>query len=129
MSNYWSGIALPWGLTIPSVIEPKNDYEVIKSSVLWIVLTEIGSRCMRPTFGCNLSRLLFEPNDLDTLNAVKETVKDAVAQWDDRVDVVDFTAQKQGNLLKCAVSYKFRMDPLHNDIQVAEFTLSEDMLA
>lgn len=45
MSTYWRGMALPWGTTIASVFDPKDDLAVLKSSVLSIVLTNYGERC------------------------------------------------------------------------------------
>ena len=45
MSRFWCGMALDWGPTIPSVIEPKDDKDVLRSSVIWIVLTRLGERC------------------------------------------------------------------------------------
>ena len=128
MSSYWSGIALPWGPTIPSVIEPKGDAEIIKSSVEWIVLTAIGERVMDPEFGSMVPLMLFEQNDVDSVNAMKESVKDAIKKYEDRVEFVDFTAEASDNTLVCKLSYKFATDPLHDSSTTVEFTLTEGML-
>ena len=128
MSRYWSGIALPWGVTISSVIDPKDDKDEIKSSVMWIVLTAIGERVMNPEFGSKLPLTLFEPSDLDTVNQVKESVKNAIRKYDNRVKYVDFTVKVQENKMICSLAYKFATDPFHDSTSVLEFTLNENML-
>lgn len=128
MSNFWSGIGLPWGLTIPSVIEPKDDYDVVRSSILWIILTSYGERVMQPELGSDLPKQIFEPNDLTTTNKVKRSVQDAINRWDDRVIFVDFVVKPVGNELKCTVSYKLNVDKKHDAIQILEFNLTRDMV-
>ena len=128
MSQYWAGIGLPWGTSIPSVIEPKDDFDVVKSSILWIILTGVGQRVMEPEFGSYLPYLVFEPNDLESVSQVKEAIREAITRWDDRVEFVDFSVQPHENEMRCSVLFKFATDRIHNDVSRVEFTLSEDMM-
>lgn len=128
--SLYSGIALPWGTTISSVIEPKTDTEMIKSSVIWIVLTGLGERVMRPTFGSLLPTLFCNPADTQTMSRLRGSVQEALTQWEPRVSFVDFSATKVGNnMLACKVIYKIIVDKARQEQQIAEFTLSEGMLA
>lgn len=129
MSTRWKGIALDWGTTIPSVFDPKEDKDVVKSSVLWIVLTGLQERVMNPTFGSRLASMVFNPNDLDSLNEVKDSVREAINTWDDRIEFVDFTANANGNNLDCTISYRLKIDEIHNDVLSVPFTLSEGMIS
>jgi len=129
MSNFWKGPALPWGLEIPSVIDPKEDYDVIRSSILWIILCSFGERVMLPDFGSLLPELVFQPNDETTNRQVQESVKDAIQKWDDRVIFVSFGVEIVQNQLRCKVLYKLNIDQLRDDIQILEFNLTEAMVA
>jgi phage baseplate assembly protein W len=44
---------------------------------------------MRPQFGCRIWDLLFEPINANTLGLMSEAVRDAISQWEPRVDVDD----------------------------------------
>ena len=44
---------------------------------------------MRPQFGCRIWDLLFEPINANTLGLMAEAVRDAVSQWEPRVDLED----------------------------------------
>ena len=129
MSQYWRGIALPWGTTIPSVVDSKDDFQVLNSSVVWICLCAFGERVMEPTFGCVLPALVFEPNDIQSVNEMKTAVRDAITKWDDRIEFVDFTVEPHENELYCKVLYRFATDEIHNDILVSEFTLTREMMS
>lgn len=127
MSDFWKGIALPWGTTIPSVIDPKDDTEILKSSVLFIVLTRLGERVMQPTFGSNLPNMLFNPNDLQAAQSMKRSVKEAISKWDDRIEFVDFSVEGSNNNLTCTLEYKQNIDPLHDAYQVVTISLTPEM--
>ena len=130
MSEFFKGIAFPWGITIPSVIDPKDDLDVIKSSVILIVMTAIEERVMRPTFGSVVPTLLFDNMDLDTIANVKQSIRDAISNWDSRVELVDVSvdANSSQGLIQISVRYKQRIDKFHDEIEVAEFSLSRDMI-
>jgi len=128
MSQYFKGMGLPWGIEIPSVIDPKDDYDVIRSSILWIILCSFGERLMLPDYGSLLPTLVFNPNDEITINQVQESVRDAILKWDDRVEFVNFTVQSVQNELRCKVLYKLNIDKFHDDVHILEFNLTEEMV-
>lgn len=54
-----------------------------------VLLTAPGERVMRPAFGCRIWDLLFEPVTANLLGLIREAVRDALAQWEPRIEVTD----------------------------------------
>jgi phage baseplate assembly protein W len=78
---------------------------------IWIILaTAPGERLMRPTFGCGLHDLVFALNDAATLGRVKESVLDALVEWEPRVSVldVDVEVKGRGEVLLINIHYQVR---------------------
>ncbi len=66
-----------------------RDVELVKLDLLNHLFTPRGSRIMMPTFGTQLSSLLFEPMDEITVEEVRTEVK-AVFDFDPRVRTTKF---------------------------------------
>lgn len=66
----------------------------VERSLRIVLATAPGERVMRPRFGCRIWDMVFEPVTESLLGGIAEAVRDAVAQWEPRVDVtgVDVTA-------------------------------------
>jgi phage baseplate assembly protein W len=47
---------------------------------------------MRPTYGCNLNRLVFEPNDATTAGMAIHYVRQAIQRWEPRVEILQLDA-------------------------------------
>lgn len=62
--------------------------EDVRQAVLLILATEPGERVMRPDFGGGLRRLLFEPVTATTRALVEHRVREALARFEPRIDVV-----------------------------------------
>ncbi|MGH9136349.1 MAG: GPW/gp25 family protein [Acidimicrobiales bacterium] len=58
-------------------------------SIHVVLATAPGERVMRPAFGCRIWELLFEPINANTLGLMAQAVREAIAQWEPRVDVED----------------------------------------
>lgn len=61
----------------------------IDRSMAVVLATAPGERVMRPQFGCRIWDLLFEPVTPNLLGLMAEAVRDALAQWEPRVEVLD----------------------------------------
>jgi phage baseplate assembly protein W len=64
---------------------------------------------MRPQFGCGIWDLLFEPVNANTIGLMAQAVRDAVAQWEPRVEVEDVQVTPDGNdssMVHIAVTYR-----------------------
>lgn len=64
----------------------------VRQAILLLLTTQPGERVMRPTYGSLLHRLIFAPNDATTAGLAIHYVRQALAQWEPRVDVLDVDA-------------------------------------
>jgi phage baseplate assembly protein W len=69
------------------------DRAAVRQALLLLFSTRPGERVMRPTYGCDLFKLVFWPNDDTTAGLAMHYVREAVTRWEPRVDrlVVDAT--------------------------------------
>jgi uncharacterized protein len=91
-------------------LAPDGD-EGIRQSIWMILGTAPGERMMRPDFGCGIHDLVFGVNNAATTNAVTGAVREALALWEPRIDVLDVYAvpdQSQPNLLVIEINYRVR---------------------
>lgn len=78
---------------------------------VWIILaTARGEREMRPTFGCGLYDTVFSPNSPASQGALAARVRQALVDWEPRIDVLEITVTSGGqpNLLLINVEYRIR---------------------
>lgn len=80
----------PVGLVIDPAggIDTVADDEAIRQSLMLLISTRPGERVMRPEYGCDLSRLVFSPNDDTTAGLAIHFVRQAVERWEPRVEVL-----------------------------------------
>jgi len=64
----------------------------VRECICTILRTRPGERVERPTFGCGLTRFLFEPNSPATLRLIQQEVNQALMQWEPRVTLNAVTA-------------------------------------
>ena len=89
-----------WGVAIARPIRIASgrpaltaEEEVILQAVTDIILTPIGTRLMLPSYGSNVSNVLFEPNSPVTASLVRQYVKEALDTWEKRATFVDVTIE------------------------------------
>jgi uncharacterized protein len=85
--------------------------EGIRQSIWTILGTSPGERLMRPDFGCGIHDMVFGVNNAATANAVAGAVRQALAVWEPRIDVLDVYAAadpSRPNLLVIEVNYQVR---------------------
>jgi len=66
-----------------------SDHAHIHESIRQILGTRKGERFLRPEFGSNLHRLIFEPNDRVLYGLIRHEVMTALDLWEPRVIVTD----------------------------------------
>jgi phage baseplate assembly protein W len=85
--------------------------ESIRQSILLIVSTARGERVMRPTFGCAIHELVFAPNDAMTAARAGFAVREALIDWEPRIQVLDVRAEPdaaEGDRLLVSLRYRVR---------------------
>jgi phage baseplate assembly protein W len=91
-TNY-RGIAFPFQKSATSLPAAVTDDDLIKQSLVQIVLTGRGERIMRPDFGSNAYAFVFENNDMVLQETIRTEVMSAIAKYETRAIVrgVDVT--------------------------------------
>ena len=67
--------------------------ENVAQSLRVLLLTALGERVMRPDFGTQAPRLVFAPGSQQYLRLLETTVRDAVRDWEPRVELDDVSAE------------------------------------
>ena len=94
----------------PIELSPSPEHG-IRQSIWTILSTSPGERVMRPDFGCGLSDQVFAVNNAATAGAVATAVREALAVWEPRIDVLDVFAAadtERPNLLLVEIDYRIR---------------------
>lgn len=95
---------------------------------IWILLgTAKGERQMLPRFGCGIHDLVFAPNNPATQGNVQHLVKDALTEWEPRIDVLDVNVTSdpgEENTMLIRVDYRIRSNNAFGNL-VYPFFLTE----
>lgn len=70
--------------------------ESVRQSIVIILSTAKGERVMRPTFGCGLHELVFSVNDSAARAMAAFHVREALRDWEPRIDVLRVDASSGG---------------------------------
>lgn len=84
----------PGGLTVAATgrLATVDGDDAIRQAILLLLTTRPGERVMRPTYGSSLHRLVFSPNNPTTAGLAIHYVRQALARWEPRVEVLDVDA-------------------------------------
>jgi uncharacterized protein len=105
------GWTLPVQLTDQGQIVTAKSEDAIRQSIWMILSTAKGERLMRPDFGCGIHDLVFAPNSAGTIGQVVSDVRDALIEWEPRIDVLDVDVvsdSTQPNRLLIQINYQVR---------------------
>jgi phage baseplate assembly protein W len=82
---FFRGIQFPFQSGNTSFPAAATDDDLIKQSLIQIVLTQKGERIMRPDFGTRALSFIFENNDDTLAEAIRTDLATAVAKYEPRV--------------------------------------------
>ncbi|MCW2492974.1 MAG: hypothetical protein JWN47_2338 [Frankiales bacterium] len=105
------GFSWPMQVDHTGSIKLTDTAEDIDRSIQIVLLTAPGERLMRPQFGCRIWDLLFEPVTPNLLGLISEAVRDALAQWEPRIEVDDvqpLADDDDSALIRISISYHVR---------------------
>lgn len=83
----------------------------VEQSVRILLLTRIGERAMRGTFGTRLAEMVFLPGGTLNLRRLETEVKQAIIGWEPRVELLAVEAEldpKDETRVTISVSYRVR---------------------
>ena len=104
------GWAFPVAVSAGKVVSASGDQDIAQS-ILIILQTAPGERVMLPDFGCRINELVFAANNSVTASLAEKYVRDALAQWEKRIQVVSVTAKVSvdtRNRLDISIDYLVR---------------------
>lgn len=129
MAGLYKGMAFPFGNTLSSYFDPKDDREILRTSIQTILETKIGERLMLPGFGSPLHEAAFEPGDEDLDDNLRGIVAENVTFWDKRLEVLDVsvTDDETGNQKRVSVVYRDLATPDVEDRFV--FTIPSEVIS
>src|SRR5215510_13450085 len=85
--------------------------ESIRQSIRIILETARGERVMRPDFGCGIHERVFALNNSATRGIIEDEVREALLNWEPRIEVLDVEARAEGSegeVLMINIEYKIR---------------------
>ncbi|QCP49807.1 GPW/gp25 family protein [Trinickia violacea] len=86
--------------------------ESVRQAIVIILSTAKGERVMRPTFGCGLHELVFAVNSAATRAMAAFHVREALEEWEPRIDVLRVeaaSAGEHGEQLLIDIDYRVRL--------------------
>ncbi|MGE3856403.1 MAG: GPW/gp25 family protein [Dehalococcoidia bacterium] len=105
------GWTFPVRFTARGGIALTSGTEEVDAALRMILSTAHGERVMRPDFGCRIWDLLFHPLDANTIGQMEQAVRDAVGQWEPRVDLEGVRAvpdEEDVGLVHIEIAYRLR---------------------
>jgi len=101
----YNGIKFPFQKGGTSFPAAATDDELIKASLLQLILTMNGERIMRPEFGTNALSFVFENNDTVLSNLLRAEIQGVVAKFEPRIQLVDMQVERRGSEIILTITY------------------------
>ena len=92
--------------------------EDIRQSVELILHTYRGERVMRPDFGARVQDYLFAENTKETGFALENEIRQALIDWEPRIDNSEVEAHADGTRASLTVSISYRVRSTNNMFNV-----------
>lgn len=103
-------IAFPYAFDGRGRTAEVNADRHVRDLIEQVLFTAPGERVNRPTFGCGLGHLVFEPLSTELATATQFLVQAALTEWlGDLIQVADVRVMQQDAALFITVSYTVRL--------------------
>jgi phage baseplate assembly protein W len=98
----------------------KKNREAVKQSVKSLILTDFYERPFKPNIGCSIRNSLFELFTPITQQTMENAVRDVIANYEPRADVVDVIveATPDDHFLAVSVVFYIKNDPNPVDLDI-----------
>jgi len=124
-----TGWAFPPQLTVAGSIAMVRRERELEEAMRIILLTYPGERPMRPAFGSRMRDFVFRSADMSTSAELALEVRNAVRQWEPRVDVYDVYVtpdQFERNRLNVEVVYVVKRTNDRRNLVFPFYTIPDD---
>jgi len=97
------------------------DASAINNAIKNILLTRIGSMPGKPTFGSNVSEVIFNQIDHITVSILQTLIEEALYKWEPRISVNDVQVKEvpEFNKLIATLDYDYRDKGLQINEQIS----------
>lgn len=106
---YGVGWAHPTGPDTTGRLARSAGKRKVREALMILLGTEPGERVMRPTYGCPLRSLTFDPNSRATADLARHHVMNAIARWEPRVEIVDLMVENDHAAAALLISLHYRL--------------------
>ncbi len=113
------GIMFPMRVNQSGSIALTTGADDLGSSIRMVLATAPGERLMRPQFGCRIWELMFEPINANTIGLMGVAVREALGQWEPRIDVEDVDVVPDANSdgrVDIRITYRTRATNDHRNL-------------
>jgi len=88
--------------------QSKTIPQQVKSNIKNLLLTSKGERVFQPNFGCDLKNVIFEQIDIQSLDEVDESIREALSTWLPYVNINDLIiVQSESNPNEITISLEY----------------------
>lgn len=105
MAATFKGIQFPFQKGTTSFPAKTEDADLIRQSIIQILLTEPGERLMRPDFGSGLMSRVFDNNNEVLASLLQAEVFSAIGRWEPRAIVQSVDTQRKDSTIVVTVNY------------------------
>lgn len=91
----------------------------VEQSLKILLLTDLKERVMRADFGCQAPSLVFAPGSVQYLGLLETTVREAIRDWEPRVETEDVSAEVDSDdetRVTVSISYLVRQTNSRNNL-------------
>tara|TARA_R110000803_G_scaffold137168_2_gene204136 strand:- start:2862 stop:3374 length:513 start_codon:yes stop_codon:yes gene_type:complete len=97
--NVFIGVSLPLGHGNEGFFaKTKTTLDQARHNIRNLLLTIKGERLGNPTFGSDLYRVLFEPDDGNIASSVEEAIREAMGEWLPYINIKSIDVTTSGEL-------------------------------
>jgi phage baseplate assembly protein W len=102
------GIAVNFRFGDRGYPEPADNDDLLSNALYTILSTKTGERVHRPTFGCELKRILFANVTRGSTVRARVEARRAIEQWEQRVVVDDILVSSEDSRIVLDISWRPR---------------------
>jgi uncharacterized protein len=106
-----TGLAFPVAVDVHRGIALAEGNQDVEQAIGIILATAPGERPMRPEFGCEIHRMLFERLGGATKGRMEQAIRTALQRWEPRIDVEEVTFElgdRHTGQLLIGIAYRLR---------------------
>jgi phage baseplate assembly protein W len=104
-----SGPVFPLDVTTSGRMFTATGATTLRASIYTIINVRMGERYNRPTFGCRLANLMFEPNDIVLKSLAELYIQESLVAWEPRIDILNIDIIQDEETVWIVVWFKERL--------------------